>query len=85
MFPRIAATTYRMKSGFCWSRIDLDAGVRGAVLPKITADLSMQCSGYCERARRGAICRRTMAAGATRTAVLSVGVTRAFGKNCWRF
>ena len=41
-------------------------------------------SGYCERVRRGEICRQAMAVGATRTAASSAGGTRGFGRSCWK-
>jgi len=40
-------------------------------------------SGFCARARRGAICRPIWAGGATRTAVLSGGGMLEFGKSYW--
>lgn len=41
-------------------------------------------SGFCERVRRGAICRPIWAGGATRTAVLSGGGILGLGKSCWK-
>ena len=41
-------------------------------------------SGFCARARRGAICHQIWAGGATRTAVLSGGGMLEFGKSYWK-
>ncbi len=58
-------------------------GRRGAWggLPRITVGLSTRFSGYYGQERRGGIFRRTMAAGATRIAALSAGVTRGCGRS----
>ena len=54
--------------------------VLGAVRRGTIDNLSTRFCGFCARVRLGEICRQTMAAGATRTAVLSVGETKGFGR-----
>jgi hypothetical protein len=57
----------------------------GEESPRITADLSMRCFGYCEPERPGEICLPIMGSGAAFISGSSVGAEKVFGKNFWKF
>ena len=73
------------KSGHCLNHICRDNGASGAELPKITADLSTRCFGYCEPERPGETCLPITGSGAAFIRGSFVGAEKAFGKNSLKF
>jgi hypothetical protein len=74
------AMIYQIRHGLCLSRTCLGGQVLGAATRETIDCLSTRFCGFCARARLSEICRQIMAAGATRTVVLSAGETKGFGR-----
>ena len=76
--------TDRMNLGKKWNFYFPGAKGFGAATHVLTVNLSMRCSGFCERERLGGPCRRATGIGRIPIVVFVADATKEFGNAFWR-